>query len=54
MATAGSPRDRAEIMSGGPSVNTTHRDGSAAGCGMNPRRVPAAAIIFAVRVAIGA
>jgi hypothetical protein len=53
-ARDGIPQPRAEIMSGGPSASTIHRDGSAAGWGMRPRRVPGVAIIFAVRVAIGA
>ena len=53
-ATAGSPHDRAEIMSGGPSVNTIHRDDSAAGWGIRPWRVPVAAIISGERVAVGA
>ena len=36
-AIAGSPRERALIMSGGPSTSTTHVDGSAAGWGIEPQ-----------------
>jgi hypothetical protein len=36
-------------MSGGPSTSTTHSDGSAAGWGIKPSRVPRAASIFGAR-----
>ena len=53
-ATAGSPRERALIMSGGPSTSTTHLDDSVHGWGISPSRVPRAASTFGARSCEGA
>ena len=39
-AIAGSPRERAAIMSGGPSTRRIRSETSAAGWGISPRRLP--------------
>jgi len=53
-AIAGSPRDRAVIMSGGPSTSITQVDGSVQGWGISPSWVPRTASIFGARSWLGA